>query len=88
MNSLLSPSFFYRGTLLETIPSAPDIPFCPLNHTPPPESIASTKCPLILAPNTFKDIHMDHYGIVVGRPSEFFSELDTKAIVPHPITYP
>ena len=30
---------------------------------------------------------MDHYGIVVGRPSEFFSELDTKAIVPHPITY-
>ena len=71
-----------------TIPSAPDILFCPLNHTPTPESIASTKCPLILAPNTFKDIHMDHYGIVVGRPSEFFSELDTKAIVPHPITYP
>ena len=71
-----------------TIPSAPDIRFCPLNHTPTPESIASTKCPLILAPNTFKDIHMDHYGIVVGRPSEFFSELDTKAIVPHPITYP
>ncbi len=71
-----------------TLPSSPDLLFCPLNRVPTPESICSTKCPLIFAPNTFKDIHMDHYGIVIGRPSEFFFELDPKAIVPHPIKYP
>ena len=71
-----------------SVPSSPDILFCPLNHVPPPEVICSTKCPHILAPNTHRDIKIEHYGVIIGRPSEFFFDLDPKAIVPHPINYP
>ena len=71
-----------------TIPSSPDILFCPINYIPSPEAICTVKCPLILAPNTFRDIKIEHYGVVVGRLSEFFLDIDPKAIVPHPISYP
>ena len=71
-----------------TIPSSPDILFCPINYVPSPEAICSVKCPLILAPNTFRDIKVEHYGVVIGRLSEFFLDIDPKAIVPHPINYP
>ena len=71
-----------------SLPSSPDILFCPLNHVPAPDVICSTKCPHILAPNTYKDIKIEHYGVIIGRPSEFFFDIDPKAIVPHPIKYP
>ena len=71
-----------------TIPSSPDILFCPINYIPSPEAICTVKRPLILAPNTFRDIKIEHYGVVVGRLSEFFLDIDPKAIVPHPISYP
>ena len=88
MNSPPLPFVLLSWYTPGTIPSSPDLLFCPINRVPTPEAICSTKCPLILAPNTHKDIQMDHYGIVIGRPSEFFFELDPKAIVPHPIKYP
>ena len=51
-------------------------------------AIRTAKCPLILAPNTFRDIKIEHYGVVVGRLPEFFLDIDPTAIVPHPISYP
>ena len=63
-----------------TIPPSPDLLFCPINHIPSPEAIRTAKCPLILAPNTFRDIKIEHYGVVIG--------IDPTAIVPHPISYP
>ena len=71
-----------------SLPTSPDILFCPINQVPPAESIISSLCPHIFVPNTSKDINVEHYGVVLGRPSELFFDFDPKAIVPHPIVYP
>ena len=71
-----------------SLPPSPTILFCAVNTVLSVDIISSSLCPHIFVPNTFTDLTIQHYGVVIGRPSELFFEFDPKAPVPHPIAYP